>query len=162
MIRNGIKITSTSKITKGSRCAFTLLEVILALAIFGGAVAVLGELVRAGLRNADEARDMNRGVPMAESIMARILAGEMTASAVTDTPCDDQPQWLYSVSVDATEQTSMLKVTVTVRPDRPAALHPKAFSLSRLMVDPSVLQASTSTTQSSQSSGSTTGGATQP
>jgi len=51
---------------------FSLLEVILALAIFAGAVAVLGEVARWALRNAEIARDLSRAELFCEASWRRL------------------------------------------------------------------------------------------
>ena len=55
--------------------AFSLLEVILALAILAGAVAVFSELSRGALENAGTARDLARAELLCESKLAEIAAG---------------------------------------------------------------------------------------
>ena len=57
------------------RSAFTLFEVILALAILVGTMAVLGELVRGGLISAQRARDLSRATLICEGKVAQIVAG---------------------------------------------------------------------------------------
>jgi prepilin-type N-terminal cleavage/methylation domain-containing protein len=148
--------TITKCRTAALRKAFTLLEVILALAIFAGSVAVLGELIRTGLQSAEAARELSRDELLAESIMSQVLSGELANSGVSDTPCDDQPGYNYSIDSDSTGQslTGLLKITVTVSRDLPAALHPQHFTLTRWMVDPSALQSSSSTSTSQSTSGS--------
>lgn len=120
------------------RPAFSLLEVILALAILTGAVAVVGELVRAGLRNAEIARDATHTQLLCESKMAEIAAGAMPLVNVADVPCETNPQWLYSVRVLPTPLEGLLAVEVTVySPDPRRAL--SSFRLVRWMQDPSLM-----------------------
>ena len=57
--------------------AFTLLEVILAIAILAGALATLGELIRDAVRNADGTHDLMRAELLAETIMSQVQSGEL-------------------------------------------------------------------------------------
>ena len=56
------------------RKGLTLLEVLLALAILGGALAVIGELSRIAARNAEQARDLSTAQRLCENKMAEIAA----------------------------------------------------------------------------------------
>jgi general secretion pathway protein I len=66
----------------GKSGGFSLLEVILALAILTGAVAVLGEIVRLGIRNAQVARDTTQAQLLCESKLAEITAGIIPSDPV--------------------------------------------------------------------------------
>ena len=120
----------------GARGGFTLLEVILSLAIFAGALAVIGELVRLGGRNARDTRDLTQAQLLCDSTMAEIAAGLIPAEAVTGTPCEANPDWSYSVEVAATDTTNLLSVRVTVTPTEAATRPGVQFSLVRWLVDP--------------------------
>ncbi len=97
-----------------NQSGFTLLEVILALAIMAGAVAVIGELTRTGLMNSQRARDLTRDELICESVMTQIVTGAIAASSATNVPFDDDPRWLYSIDVQSSSQQGLLTVTVTV------------------------------------------------
>ena len=94
------------------RSGFTLLEVILALAILAGAMAVLGEVNRLALRNAAAARDLARAQLLAESKLAEIQAGITSTASVDNMPFDaatenldsSEPGWKYSISSKATDE----------------------------------------------------------
>jgi type II secretion system protein I len=145
---------------------FSLLEVILALAILAGALAVLGEAIRQGMRNAAAARDLTCAQLLCESKMAEITAGLIAPQAVQEVAFDSvvEPSgegWLYSIRVEPVDQEDLLAVSVTVRHDEPAEKRPISFSLVRWMIDPEATtgatasdstQGSTSATQGSQSS----------
>ena len=120
------------------RKAFTLLEVILALAILAGSTAVLGELIRSGLRNADEARDLTRGQMICESVVSQVLAGAISASSTSSVQFEDDPRWLYSITVDSTQMNGLILVQVSAVRDVPAQQHPVQYTLIRWMIDPSV------------------------
>ncbi len=136
------------------RGAFTLLEVILALAILAGALATLGELIRNAVRNADGARDLMRAELLAETIMSQVQSGELALGAASSTPCDDDPNYVYSIDVDSTPEslTALTKVTVTVNRDVAAEAKPETFTLTKWIIDPSQLQPSTAATTASQPS----------
>ena len=70
------------------RRGFTLLEVILALTILAGAMAVLGEISRLAMQNATGARDLARAQLLAESKLAEIQAGITSPDAVENTAFD--------------------------------------------------------------------------
>jgi type II secretion system protein I len=123
---------------RARRSAFTLLEVILALAILAGAVAAIGELVRVGLHNAEVARQLTRAEMLCESVSDQIAGGAIAATSTSGVQCDDDPRFLYSVAVDQANQSGLLSVQVTVVRDLPAEEHPVPFKVTRWMVDPGI------------------------
>jgi hypothetical protein len=90
------------------REGFSLLEVVLSLAILTGAVVVLGELVRSGLRSAQLARDLSQAELHCETIAQEIAAGALPAQPVERSPIDYAPGWFYSIeSVNSSMPTSV-------------------------------------------------------
>src|SRR4029077_19041470 len=81
------------------RRGFTLLEVILALAILAGAIAVLSAAVSLGSRHAAGAVALQRAELLAASKIAQTAAGVAPASAARDVPCENEPGFRYSVEV---------------------------------------------------------------
>jgi type II secretory pathway pseudopilin PulG len=132
------------------RAGISLLELILALAILAGAVAVLGEASRQAMRNAAAARDVARAQALCESKLAEILAGITPAQAVAKTAFDatmtasldpSEPAWIYTIETEATEESGLISVRVTVTRDMPVEQHPVQFSLVRWMPDPNAKSA---------------------
>jgi type II secretion system protein I len=120
---------------------YSLLEVIFALAIFAGALAVLGESARQAIRNATVARDLTCAQLLCESKMAEIVAGGSVPQAVEQTAFDvsaypSAEGWLYSIRVDPTEHEGLMAMRVTVARDDPTGTHPLELSLVRWMMDP--------------------------
>jgi general secretion pathway protein I len=156
-----VQINGKLPANTGARNAFSLLEVILALSILAGAVAVLGELLRTGVRNAQTARDLTRAQMLCEEIEAEVVAGVIAPTAVSNTPCDDDPRWLYSMACDS-DQSGLLILQITVTKDVPAEQHPAQFTLWRWMIDPNMAPESNvnqqSQTGSTTSSGTTSSG----
>lgn len=138
---------------KQRRPAFTLVEIILALAIFAGAIAVLGELMRLSLRNAETARDVTHAQFLGESILTEIASGAVPAVAVSDAPCGTEIDWRYSVELLPTDTQGLVAVRVVVY--RPELTHAASrFELVRWIEDPGV-QLSTGE-DSAASAGATT------
>jgi type II secretion system protein I len=126
------------------RRGFSLVEVILALAILTGAVAVLGEVARHTMRNVTVDRVLTRAEMLCESKMAEIVAGLTAPEPTQDTLADDgqelgEPSWQYSVEVDPVDSQGLVAVRVTVRQGLPAESHPLEFSLVRWMTTPDAL-----------------------
>lgn len=125
------------------RGGFSLLEVILALAILTGAIAVLGEALRLGMRNAQLARDLTEAQLLCESKLAEIAAGLTPADTVPPTQFDcpvgdGLTVWLYSIGLADTEEEGLNLVCVTVTQDLPTEKRPVEFSLFRWIPDASM------------------------
>jgi hypothetical protein len=127
------------------RGGFSLLEVVLALAILVCAIAVLGELVRLGTMSAAGARDLTQAQLLCESKLAEITAGILPPDPVqyamfeayTEDQIESTAEWVYSVELEATDLPGLVVVRVTVEQDLPPELRPATFALARLMQDPS-------------------------
>ena len=138
--------------------AFSILEVILALAILTGAMAVLGELGRLGFQNAKSAQDLTKAQMLCESKMAEYTSGITTPQAVSATPFDPIDQdsansttWVYSVDVQQIDQDGLDAMCVTVTQNLPATQHPTSYSITRWITDPSVGQSTSTDSTSTQS-----------
>ena len=129
---------------RGARAAFSLLEVILALAILCGAIATLGELSRLGMRQAQRARDLSQAQLLCESKLAEIASGLTPAEAVDSVPFEstdeqqfDESEWAYSVEVTPIDEEGLTAVRVTVTRDELSGLRAAEFSLVRWIVNQS-------------------------
>jgi type II secretion system protein I len=152
------------------KAGFSLLEVILALAILAGSIAVLGESSRLALKNAVVARDLAHAQLLCESKMAEVTLGITPAEAVSNTPFDatmtaslsaNEPGWLYSIDTQTSDEQGLIVVRVTVTRNLPVEKHPVTFSLVRWLPDPNATSSSGSGQNgggTSSSSGSPTGG----
>jgi len=147
----------------------SLLEVILALVILAGAVVVLGEVARLSMANASAARDLARAQMLCESKMTEITSGVTAPTAMPSTLFDadtepsvaDDPQWVFAIDSQQTDEEGLIAVRVTVSKDLPVEQHPVSFSLVRWMQDPNSTQQSSSGTSGSNtnsSGGSSNGG----
>jgi prepilin-type N-terminal cleavage/methylation domain-containing protein len=145
------------------RRGLSLLEVILAIAIFGGALAIIGELVRIGNINAAAARDLTDGQRICSNLMNEIAAGVTPPTSVSGAACPEDETWLYSVAAEPADVTGLLAVTVTVEQDPQFVSRPHTFSLVRWVVDPAALPAEETTEPSATTtSGTTSGGTSAP
>ncbi len=137
--------------TPRNRGGFTLLEVILSLAILTSAIAVLGELARIGIRNADYTHKLTMAQMLCETKMAEITSEitlpdpvvgasfEAESSGQSATMFDpDDPTWLYSIESDLIDTDGLLQITVTVYQDLPEEKRPVTCSLVRWMIDSSL------------------------
>ena len=118
------------------RHGLTLLETILAMAILGMSMAVVGELIRVGARHAQAARDLTTAQILCESILNEIAAGVLRPDAVDGEPCEFDDEWVYSVTPSTVEQEGVIAVEVSVsRADDPSR-RPITCTLVRWIVDP--------------------------
>jgi len=139
------------------RRGFSLLEVILALGILVGAMAVLGELARHGLDSARLARDTALAQLLCESKLSEITAGLILPEPVTGVPfgttsAPGEIDWLYSIELADTADQGLIGVRVSVIQDLPPEKHPVEFSVVRWILDPGVEWSDESTEESSSQS----------
>jgi hypothetical protein len=131
----------------------------LALAILGGALAVIGELMRFGVRNAESARDLSTAEVFCEAKINEIAAGLLPPQAIASAPIEEIASldatalWLYSVEIQQIDQQGLISVKVTVSQDATVQSRPISFSLVRWMIDPAQLEI-----EMTNGTGSSTGG----
>lgn len=129
----------TGSRTTPTRRGLSLLEVILALAILGMAVAILGELVHMATRSAADARELTRAQLLCESKMAEIVLGVEPLQPLSFTPLQLDPDWLYAIDVQPSAfDPSLLVVRVTVQQDTQGVGVPVEYTLTRWMIDPTL------------------------
>lgn len=123
------------------RRGLSLMEVILAIAILGGALAVIGELIRIGARNAATARDLTTAQLYCESKLAELSAGIEDPTAGGEGTLDEFGEWQYTVTSEPLDIEGLLAVTVTVQQSPDVISRPVSFSLTRWIIDPAVVEA---------------------
>src|SRR3954451_18868118 len=114
---------------------FTLLEIILSLAILAGSLAALGEVMRLADRNATLADDETQAQILAASVMDEIAAGARELTAVDQGAFNstDDPPWVFSIAMDQTAYDELVAVRVLVQQQLDAQLQPAHFELTRWM-----------------------------
>jgi prepilin-type N-terminal cleavage/methylation domain-containing protein len=140
------------------RRGLSLLEVILAIAIFGVSLSSIGELVRLGSRSAAAARDLSDGQRLCSNLMNEIAAGVVPPTAVSQPACPDDATWLYSVTADTTDVSGLLAVTVTVQQDAQFYSRPHSVTLVRWVADPAALETETTEEGTTTSDAAMAGG----
>jgi type II secretory pathway pseudopilin PulG len=146
-----------------ARVGLTLLEVLLALAILGMTLAVIGEVVRIGNRSAAQARDVSTAQIHCESVMAQVVAGLIAPTAVSDVPLDDPNapgEWFYDIEVQQVDQAGLMGVKVNVSQSPQFHRRPVGFALGRWMIDPTQTALSSSSSSGATGSGTTGSGTT--
>lgn len=132
------------------RSAFSLLEVILALAVLAASLAMLGQLVGLGFRSARESQGLTEAQMIAETVMDEIALGllppdpveDMNVSMLSDLtsmiPPQDSP-WVYSIDWEPAPIDGLLMVVVSVRrADAQSAEQNDVFRIVRWMRDPTL------------------------
>lgn len=118
------------------RRGLSLMEVIVAIAILGGALAVIGNLVFLGAKAASNTRLYSEAQILCDAKMAEISAGILPLQSASGTPVEENPDWLYIVEIGQTAVTGLLSVTVTVQQSPTVTANPTPFSLMRWLPDP--------------------------
>jgi general secretion pathway protein I len=164
---SGAGRTQRARTLTQQRSAFSLLEVILALAILAGSLAALGEVMRMAGQAARLTESETQAQILTASVMDELASGARQLSAVSQSMLDStsSPPWVYSVSLEDTGYQQMVAVRVTVAQQLESRLQPAHFELLRWMPNPNYTppqmddqsQSSSSSTSGSSSSGSSSG-----
>lgn len=133
-----------------SHHGFSLLEVVLALAILAMSLALLGQLVSLGFRNAQQAQGLTEAQMIAETIMEEITLGIIPPDPVSDmyvsmtsdlsTPTtDEETPWQYSVVYEPAPVEGLMMVMIQVRrANAKSAAENDTFELVRWIRDPAL------------------------
>jgi prepilin-type N-terminal cleavage/methylation domain-containing protein len=126
------------------RAGFTLLEMLLALAILGGSLAVLSQIAATGTEAARESRDLAMARLLCQSKLSEILLQNITPVAVPPTPAEvfdsgSLTPFTYSVEVQPGPLEGLLAIRVVVQATNLDGGPPLAtYSLTRWMIDPAI------------------------
>ena len=117
------------------RRGLTLLEVILATAIFLGALTAILQLMSLGHDSRISAKLDAEAALRCETRMGRLVAGmdELTADSQ---PFEDNENWIWTTEVNDGGATDLLLVSVRVEHAATEQLPNSSFTLVRLMRDP--------------------------
>ena len=113
----------------------TLFEVLLALVIFVGAMAAVGQLVSNGVRAALQARFQSQAAMMCEAKLAEVVAGVQPLTAAQAIYPDD-PAWSWTLAVTAAPVPGLIRAEVTVQRTGSNTKGKVTFSLARYVRDP--------------------------
>ena len=98
-----------------SRAGLSLLEVLIALAIFLMSLAAIAGLVDFGAERAQAAAMTTLGTRLAQSKLAEVEAGLVAPNSTESGNFDDEPDWTYRLEPGAALAANTYPVTVTVR-----------------------------------------------
>ena len=129
---------TTAAISRSERRGLSLLEVLISVAIFLGALTAIMQLLNTGRESEVSARLKTEAVLRCEAKMAEIVCGIEKAESTSDGmfPDDEVGHWHWSVDLGSGSATSLLQITVTVE-HLPDGKNPNAaFTLTRYMRDP--------------------------
>lgn len=122
------------------REGLTLLEIILSLAIFFGALTVLSQLAWNGIQSGVQARLKTQAIIRCEAKLAEVLAGAEALQPKSRTAFPDDPAWTYSLTISETAYPDLLQLDVTVSHGGNSRLANSEFTLRRWMRDPALFQ----------------------
>ncbi|WP_231603212.1 prepilin-type N-terminal cleavage/methylation domain-containing protein [Neorhodopirellula pilleata] len=126
------------------RNAFSLLEMILALALLGTSLGILAQVALTGTDAATEAEHLSQARMIAQSHLAEILAAGITPAAVPPSPTASMDSasttaFQYQVDVVPAPMDGMLAIRVSVEAlDEDGGAPLASYSATRWMIDPAL------------------------
>lgn len=134
------------------RRGVSLLEVLLALAIFLAGFAALSQLSQTGMNAAVQSRLQTNAIVRCESRLAELVSGVEPLVDATDQPFEDDPRWTWSLQIAPGPHADLLLLRVSVRYQGQNDRASTGFSISRLIRDPAVYDTSDDSTSTEASS----------
>ncbi|MGH7200285.1 MAG: hypothetical protein ACREJB_06745 [Planctomycetaceae bacterium] len=123
------------------RRGLTLYEVVLALAIFLGAMVVLSQIINVGARASTEAQLRTEAVLLCQTRMAEVVSGAVPMQTVSNQPYDIQsPNWQWSLDMQAGPHPDLLVLAVTVSYRQTDGRITESYTLTRYVRDPLLFQ----------------------
>ena len=143
-----------------NRAGLTLLEVLVALAIFLVSLIGIGQLITMGADRARDVQQQAESTRLCQSKLAEVVAGVVpVSSSQSSTPFDEDPNWEWSMDSEQGSVTGLYSITVHVSRSRRDGSRVET-ALSQMVLDPSLrgsvgnVAASPSSASTSSSSGS--------
>ena len=138
------------------RAGLSLIEVLLALAIFLTALVAIARLVDMGADLELEARHQSRGTRLAQAKLAEVECGAIPLESSSGTFDGDDANWSWTLTVQSYDIPNLYLVSVSV--SREVKGQTVTITLSQLMLDPGLWGAAGEATRPDPASGSSMGG----
>jgi hypothetical protein len=152
------KASTKRQQVRQARPALSLLEVIIALAIFLMSLTVIGQLVSMGSERALDIEQQGEAAMLAQAKMAEVIWGVIPLSSQGDQSFDEAPDYKWSMTAEQNSNVSNLwNVTVTITRERSDGTKIQSV-LSQMVLDPSVRGSSQDTVSVSGTPSSGQGG----
>lgn len=136
--------------TVQNRCGLTLLEVLISLSIFLGALTALSQLIGIGSRAAVQSQLRTQAIIKCQSKLAEVLAGVQPMEPVSQSGFDDDNEnWKWSLNVEPGDYENLLKLTVLVQYAGDSESVSTSYQLTRQVRDPAMLLDAANTVESS-------------
>jgi general secretion pathway protein I len=143
--------------TKNRRQGLSLLEVLVALAIFLLALIGLGTLFTMGADRAVEVDQTSQACELCQAKLTEVMVGAIPINGSSGGgSVDDAPGWEWSMKSEPGAVTGLYNVTIRVSRPRPNG-KPLEVTLSQMVMDPA-LKGNNGAYAPTDSSGSTSGG----
>ena len=122
------------------RSGMTLLEVVIALALFFAAMAAIAEILHMGSQTAVKAQLRAEASLLGESKLNEVIAGIVPLTAVSDQKFAEAPQWTWTLSVADDTDVSIKRLLLTVKHLNSADKSDHEIQFARLLRDPAIFQ----------------------
>ncbi|MEO2049301.1 MAG: hypothetical protein ABGX16_22315 [Pirellulales bacterium] len=127
--------------TCGHRHAFTLYEVVLAVAILLGAMAVMSNLIATGSRAATQSQLQTHAILLCQSKLSEVIAGVEPLASVQNAPFDStSADWVWSLDVVPGPLESLLELHIRVTLPGEGSTPRAQATLMRWMRDPQLFE----------------------
>ncbi len=124
------------------RFGMTLLEVVIALALFLAAMSAIAEILRMGSDSSVKAQLQAEAALLGESKLNEVVAGIVPLTPVQSQAFADSPKWTWTLSVEDDTTLSLKHVLLTVQHLNSAGKPDHEVQFARWMRDPIVFQQS--------------------
>jgi general secretion pathway protein I len=116
----------------------TLYEVVIALAIFAGAIAAVSQALTTATRAALQSRLQSRAVLLCQSKMSEVIGGVVPPTSSGEVPFSDPglEGWTWNINVTPATHIGINQVEVTVRCPQGGNSIDASFTMTRMLRDP--------------------------
>jgi type II secretion system protein I len=125
----------TRGVRGGRRRGLSLIEVLVALAIFLFALVVIGRLITLGTERAQDVQQQGQAVQLCQAKLAEVAAGAVPLTSQGGTPFEGDPDWQWSLQCEQDSVPGLWRVQVRVSRQRADGTRVES-SLTQLLLDP--------------------------